>query len=74
MTAVSTIIYDVYLARTGNCDIDTSHECETVGLQQYGTERDGTVSLYFAIVKITETRVIDVYLKELCHILLVTNL
>ena len=30
MIAVQTIIYDVYLARTGNCDIGTSHECETV--------------------------------------------
>ena len=39
MIAVQTIIYDVYLARTGNCDISASHECETVGLKQYGTER-----------------------------------
>ena len=39
MMAVQTIIYDVYLARTGNCDIGTRHECETVGLKQYGTER-----------------------------------
>ena len=39
MIAVQTIIYDVYLARTGNYDIGTSHECETVGLKQYGTER-----------------------------------
>ena len=38
MIAVQTIIYDVYLARTGNCYIGTSHECETVGLKQYGTE------------------------------------
>ena len=29
----------VYLARTGNCDIGISHECETMGLKQYGTER-----------------------------------
>ena len=39
MIAVQIIIYDVYLARTGNCDIGTSHECETVGLKQSGTER-----------------------------------
>ena len=31
MIALQTIIYDVYLARTGNCDIGTSHECETEG-------------------------------------------
>ena len=39
MIAVQTFIYDVYLARTGNCDIVASHECEMVGLKQYGTER-----------------------------------
>ena len=39
MIAVQTIIHDMYLARTGDCDIGTSHECETVGLKQYGTER-----------------------------------
>ena len=39
MIAEEKIIYDVYLARTGNCDIGISHECETVGLKQYGTER-----------------------------------
>ena len=39
MIAVQTIIYDMYLARTGNCDIGTSHECETVGLKQYDAER-----------------------------------
>ena len=38
MIAVQTIIYDVYLARTGNCNIGTGHECETVGLKQYSTE------------------------------------
>ena len=75
MIAVQTIIYDVYLARTGNCNISTSHECETVGLKQYGTESVGTVSLHGAIVKITENRVIvNVYLQELCYILLVMNL
>ena len=39
MIAVQTIIYDLYLARTGNCDRGTSHKCETVGLKQYSTER-----------------------------------
>ena len=35
----------------------------------------GTVSLHGAIVKITENRVIvNVYLQELCYILLVMNL
>ena len=35
----------------------------------------GTVSLHGAIVKITETRVIvNVYLQELCYILLFMNL
>ena len=70
MIAVQTIIYDVYLARTGNCNICTSHECET------GTEAIlyRTVSLHGAIVKITENRVIViVYLQELCYILLVMN-
>ena len=38
MIAVQTIICDVYLVRTGNCDIGTSHECEKVGLKQYGIE------------------------------------
>ena len=46
MIAVQTIIYDVYLARTGNCDIGTSHKCETVGPKQYGTEhvRNGFIA------------------------------
>ena len=85
--AVQTILCDVYLARTGNCNIGTSHECETVGLKQYGTERVrngfiagcntvqnvyGTVSLHGAIVKITEnTVIVNVYLQELCYLLLV---
>ena len=69
---VQTIIYDMYLAKTVNCDIGISHECETVGLKQYGTE---PVSLHGAIVKITENKVIvNVYLHELCYILLVMNL
>ena len=35
----------------------------------------GTVSLHGAIVKITENRVtVNVYLQELCYILLVMNL
>ena len=38
MIAVQTIIYDVYLPRAGNCNIGTSHECETVELKQYSTE------------------------------------
>ena len=38
MIAVQTIIYDMYLVRTGNCAIGTSHECEMVGLKQYGLE------------------------------------
>ena len=48
MIAVQTIIYDVYLARTGNCDICTSHECEMVGLKQYGTEqvRNGFIAWF----------------------------
>ena len=72
MIAVQTIIYDVYLTRTGNGDISTSHECETVGLTQ---NVYGTVSLNSAIVKITENRVIvNVYLQELCYILLVMKL
>ena len=67
MIAVQTIIYDMYLARTGNCDIGKSHKCETVGLKQYGTEHERTVSLHGAIVKITENRVIvNIYLQELC--------
>ena len=71
MIAVKTIIYDLYLARTGNSDIGTSHECEMVGLKQYRT----TVSLHGAIVKITENRVIvNVYLEALCYILLLMNL
>ena len=77
MIAVQTIIYNVYLARTGNCDIGKSHECEMVGLKQYGTERvwNGTVSLHGEIVNITAYRVIvNVYLQELCYILLIMNL
>ena len=75
MIVVQTIIYDVYLARTGNCDICTSRECETVGLKQCGTERVWNVSLHGAIVKITENRaIVNVYLQELCYNLLVMNL
>ena len=72
---MQTIIYDVYLARTGNCDIGTSHECEMVGLKQCGAEYVQNGFIAFAIVKITENRVIiNVYLQELCYILLVMNL
>ena len=75
MIAVQTIIYDVYLARTGNCNIGTRHECETVGLKQYGTDAYRVVSFHGAIVKITEHRaIVNVYLRELCYILLVMNL
>ena len=75
MIVVQTIIYDVYLTRTGNCDIGTSHECETVGLKQYGTERVRNGFIAGAIVKITQNRVIvNVYLQELCYILVVMNL
>ena len=35
----SDVVCEDDLARPGNCDIGTSHECETVGLKQYGTER-----------------------------------
>ena len=58
MIAVQTIIYDVYFARTFNCDIGTSHECETVGLKQYSTERVLTVSLHGATLMIAGNRVI----------------
>ena len=40
MIAVQTIIYDVYLERTGNCNTSTSHEYEIVGLNQYSTEHE----------------------------------
>ena len=52
--AVQTIIYDVYLARTGNCDIGTSHDCGTVGPWDWSNTVQnvyGTVSLHGAIVK-----------------------
>ena len=63
------------LARTGNCDIGTSHECETVGLKHTVQNVYRTVSLHGSIVKITKNRVIvNVYLQELCYISLVMNL
>ena len=57
MIAVQTIIYDVYLARTGNCDIGTS---ASVKRWDRGSEAIwyGTVLLHGAIVKRTENRVI----------------
>ena len=62
MIAVQTIIYDVYLVRWWDWS-------NTV-VNAYGT-----VSLHGAIVKITENIVIvNVYLQELCYILLVVNL
>ena len=71
-------LYDVYLARTGNCNIGTSYDCETVGEWDWSNtllSMYGTVSLHGAIVKITENRVIvNVYLHEWCYILLVMNL
>ena len=75
MIAVQTIIYNVYLARTGNCDITTSHKCETVRRSNMVQNAYGTISLHGAIVKITENRVIfNIYLQELCYIFLVINL
>ena len=67
------IIYDVYLARTGNCDIAASQECETVRLKQYNTEC--ARNSFIAWCNCKENRVIaNVYLQELCYILLVMNL
>ena len=75
MISVQTIIHDVYLAvRTGNCNIGKvkSVRWDWSNMVQ-NTYR--TVSLHGAIVKITENRVIvNVYLQELCYILLVMNL
>ena len=66
MIAVQTITYNAYLARTGNFDISTSHECDCE------TE---AIRYRISIVKITENRVIvTVYLQELCYNLLVMNL
>ena len=77
MIAVRTIIYDVYLARTGNCDIGTNHKFETVGLWDWSNmvpNEHGMVSMHGAIVKITENRVIvNVYLQKLCYILLMRH-
>ena len=65
MIAVQTIIYDVYLAKIGNCDIGTSHECETVGLKQHGTEQVQNSFIAWCS---------NVHLQELFYILLVMNL
>ena len=76
--AVQTIIYDVYLARTGNCDIGTTLQVTCVRRWDWSNtvlNAYRTVSLHGAIVKITENRVIiNVYLQELCYILLVMKL
>ena len=75
MIAVQTIIYDVYLARTG-----TAISVQFMSVRWWDWSNtvqnvDGMVSLHGAIVKITENRVIvNVYLQELCYILLVMNL
>ena len=70
--AVQTIIYDVHLARTGNCDIGTRHECEMVGPWDWSNmvpNTYGTVSVHGAILEITENRVIvNIYLQELSYI------
>ena len=68
-------IYDVYLARTGNCYICTVTSVRRWDWINKVQNACGTVSLHGAIVKITENRVmVNVYLQELCYILLVMNL
>ena len=59
MIAVQRIIYDVYLVRTGNCDIGTSHECKSVEPWDWNNMVCNAIApLHGAIVKITENRVI----------------
>ena len=65
MIAVQTIIYDVYLARTGNCDIGTSHECETVGLKQCGTERVWKGFIAWCNCKDNSRVIVSVYLHKI---------
>ena len=76
MIVVQTIIYDVYLARTGNCDIGTSHECETVGLKQYGTECVWNRFIAWSnnCKDNREQSNSQCLFKELCYILLGMNL